>query len=60
MELEDKLDDANDALETVTFCEHFDLVKYDSAKAKVDNIQEQIETYDDTISAREKLIEGWD
>ena len=32
---------------------------YDKAKALVDSIQEKIEQYDETIAAREKLVEGW-
>lgn len=60
VDMEDKLDDANEVLENATYCENFDIIAFDKAKEKVDNIQEEIADIDKTIEAREKLIKGWE
>lgn len=58
-ELEDKLDDATEELHSATYCESFDIGAYDRAKATVDAVEDQIADVDETIAAREKLLEGW-
>lgn len=59
VELEDKLDDAVEALEGVTYCEKFDINEYDAAKNVVDSIDEQLADIDRTIEARMALLELW-
>ena len=58
-ELQDMLDEAIEALDNTTFCENFDLAKYDAAKEKVDGLENDISDIDNTIEARTKLLNGW-
>lgn len=59
VELEAKIDEANDAVETAQFNVNFDLNAYDNASSSLESLEEQLEDVVATLENRSALLKSW-
>lgn len=59
VELESKIDEAKDALESAQFNVNFDLNTYDTASSTLEELLENLEDVVETLSNRSDLLKSW-
>ena len=59
VDLEILMEEKQEALYAVTYCENFTISKYDSAKTELANVEEELEDVEKTLEARKALLEHW-
>ena len=59
VELESKIDEAKDAVESTQFNVKFDLNAYDTAASNLEALQDQLEDVVSTLANRSDLLKSW-
>jgi chromosome segregation ATPase len=59
VELESKIDEAKDALESAQFDVEFNLNAYDTANSTLENLQEELTDVVETLVNRKDLLKSW-